>query len=88
MCQTIWADDGKHIRNTGELAEWLGVDVADITIQEDCDEGTKMEAQDCLCPVDIEYTLDRFDIWHRRDVNGDSMRHFAMKRAKSTSNTA
>jgi hypothetical protein len=78
MCQSVYAD-GKVLSNMGDLAAWLGIPVEELSFHHDYGENVADNPKCCLCPVEIAYTLDRFKIWHRRDIDGDSMVTIAMR---------
>lgn len=81
MCQSVWDVRGRRlISNMGEFADWLGIPLKELPIDpEDYDDSVLDSPSSCLCPIDIDYALDRAKVWHRRDVEGDDMRTLALK---------
>jgi hypothetical protein len=89
MCQSVWVtNENKDIGNCGEFADWLCCDAKALVpvsfegepVEADAEPPADWRAY-CLCQVDIPATLDNFRIWHRRDVDGDSMRYLALGNA-------
>ncbi len=83
MCQSVYTvDTGKLLTTARQLAEYLGVQ-ADALVTCDGEPMSEMVGGDwrdaCLCPFEVEHNLDLAKIWHRRDLEGDQMRTFAMK---------
>lgn len=84
MCQSVFVvgEDQKALGTARELATWLGCSPDELLTLDDepMQEGEAHDWRDsCLCPFDVPATLDNFRIWHRRDVDGDSMCYLAMK---------
>lgn len=84
MCQWIWVvDEKKRIGSAKALADWLGIVPEHILTVDD----EPMPAQtaeynwhnSCLCPFDVDATLDQARVFHRRDLDHDSMCTLAVK---------
>lgn len=84
MCNWIWVvDEKRRIGNAKDFADWLGTAPEELLTHDDEPMPANTPEYNwhraCLCPFDVEATLDRFRIFHRRDWDHDSMCTIALK---------
>lgn len=78
MCQRVIVAGkaGKHLTNCYQLAEFLNIKPDELSFVGG-EAMPEIEGADwragCLCPIDIDASLDRAAVWHRRDDHGDTL---------------